>query len=83
MWDEEARRAVLLRDRLGVKPLYCAEAPGPRAVRIRAEERARQRLDRYYDLDYEASTVPDAGFFSGPATPLRESGRLPPGATYS
>ena len=41
VWDGRRRRAVIARDRLGVKPLYYAQARRPGRLRLRAEEPAR------------------------------------------
>ena len=43
VWDQDARRGVLIRDRLGIKPLYYAIVRRPRRLRLRAQVRARQR----------------------------------------
>ncbi len=43
VWDRAERRGVLIRDRLGIKPLYYALVGRPRGLRLRAEVRARQR----------------------------------------
>ena len=37
VWDRVERRGVLIRDRLGIKPLYYAIVGRPRGVRLRAQ----------------------------------------------
>ena len=46
LWDGRERRAVLARDRLGIKPLYYAQAGDLLVFALRAEEPARQRPRR-------------------------------------
>ena len=43
VWDDDRRRGVLIRDRLGIKPLYYALTGRPRRLRLRAQVRARER----------------------------------------
>ena len=43
VWDEERGRAVVARDRLGVKPLYYGLAGDLAGLRLGAEERSRER----------------------------------------
>ena len=43
VWDHAERHGVLIRDRLGIKPLYYALADGARDLRVGAEVRARER----------------------------------------
>ena len=79
VWDERERRAVLARDRLGIKPLYYARSGD---VLVFASELksllasglvdpARLRGDRR--LPYAS------GYFPGPRTPLEGVSKLMPG----
>ena len=79
LWDENARRAVLVRDRLGIKPLYYAvegdqllfasELKCLLASGQVGEELDHDAIDAYLTL----------GFFAYPTTPLRSVRKLPPG----
>lgn len=79
VWDQHRRRAVLARDRLGVKPLYYAltddllvfasELKSLLASGLVPPELDFEAIDAYLTLD----------FFPTPATPLRGVSKLPPG----
>jgi asparagine synthase (glutamine-hydrolysing) len=77
--DTRRRRAVLARDRLGVKPLYYART-GDRLVF--ASELKSLLASGLVDpkLDYEAiSAYLSLGYFPAPLTPLAGVSKLPPG----
>jgi asparagine synthase (glutamine-hydrolysing) len=81
VWDEPRRRAVLARDRLGVKPLYYAHVGD---VVVFASELKSVLASGLVpaDLDYEAiAAYVTLGFFPGPLTPLRGVAKLPPAHT--
>jgi asparagine synthase (glutamine-hydrolysing) len=79
VWDSRRRVAVLTRDRLGVKPLYYAEA-GDQLV-FGSELKAVLASGLVApELDYEAiDAYLTLGYVPGPATPLRGVRKLPPG----
>jgi asparagine synthase (glutamine-hydrolysing) len=80
IWDERRRRAVLARDRMGVKPLYWArngdaivfasELKSVLASGLVEPEIDLEALDLYFDL----------GFIPGPRTPLVDVRKLGPGS---
>jgi asparagine synthase (glutamine-hydrolysing) len=79
VWDETRRRAVLARDRLGIKPLYYATTPdrlvfGSELKSVLASGIVDAELD-YAALDAYLSL----GFFPAPLTPLRGVRKLLPG----
>jgi asparagine synthase (glutamine-hydrolysing) len=79
VWDETRRRAVLARDRLGVKPLYFAIAGD---LVVFASELKSLLASGLVDarLDYDAiDAYLTFGFFPGPQTPLEGVRKLPPG----
>ncbi len=79
VWDGRARRAVIARDRLGVKPIYYAEAGD---VVVFASELKSVLASGLVadDLDYEAiDAFLTLGFVPGPRTPLAAVKRLEPG----
>ena len=79
LWDGRERRAVIARDRLGVKPLYYAEAGD---VLVFASELKSLLASGLVDteLDYEAiDAYLTLGFVPGPLTPLRSVRKLMPG----
>jgi asparagine synthase (glutamine-hydrolysing) len=79
VWDERRRRAVLVRDRLGVKPLYWARAGD---VVVFASELKSLLASGLIEpeLDLEAiDSYLTFGFVAGPATPLRGVRKLLPG----
>ena len=79
VWDSKERRAVVARDRLGVKPLYYAvagdllvfgsELKAVLASGLVAPELDLEAIDAYLTL----------GFFPGPSTPLSAVRKLGPG----
>jgi asparagine synthase (glutamine-hydrolysing) len=79
LWDGRERRAVLARDRLGIKPLYYAEAGD---VVVFASELKSVLASGLVgtDLDYEAiDAFLTLGFVPGPLTPLAAVRKLMPG----
>ncbi len=81
VWDDARRRAVLARDRLGIKPLYYATT-GDRLVF--ASELKSVLVSGLVDLELDYAAI-DAyltlGFFPAPLTPLRGVRKLLPGHT--
>ena len=81
VWDDARRRAVLARDRLGIKPLYYATT-GDRLVF--ASELKSVLASGLVDLELDYAAI-DAyltlGFFPAPLTPLRGVRKLLPGHT--
>jgi asparagine synthase (glutamine-hydrolysing) len=79
LWDARERRAVLVRDRLGIKPLYYAEAGD---LLVFASELKSLLASGLVDteLDYEAiDAYLTLGFVPGPMTPLVAVRKLMPG----
>jgi asparagine synthase (glutamine-hydrolysing) len=79
VWDGRRRRAVIARDRLGVKPLYYARCGD---LLVFASELKSLLASGLVDgaLDYEAiDSYLTFGFFAGPRTPLAGVAKLPPG----
>ena len=79
VWDGRRRRALIARDRLGVKPLYYARCGD---LLIFASELKSLLASGLVDgaLDYEAiDAYLTFGFFPGPQTPLAGVAKLPPG----
>jgi asparagine synthase (glutamine-hydrolysing) len=79
VWDGRRRRAVIARDRLGVKPLYWARAGDLVAFASELKSLLASGLVGM-ELDYEAiDAYLTFGFFSGPRTPLAGVSKLLPG----
>jgi len=79
VWDRRERRLVLARDRLGVKPLYYAEA-GDRVVFASELKSLLASGIVETELDYEAiDAYITFGFVPGPLTPLARVRKLMPG----
>lgn len=81
VWDALRRRAVLARDRLGVKPLYWAQVSG---LVVFASELKSMLASGLVDLelDYEALDLYFTfGYIPGPRTPLVGVNKLSPGST--
>jgi len=81
VWDGRRRRAVVVRDRLGVKPIYYATAGD---LLVFASELKSLLASRLVDvrLDYEAiDAYLSFGFIPGPRTPLAGVSKLMPGHT--
>jgi asparagine synthase (glutamine-hydrolysing) len=79
VWDGDRRRAVVSRDRLGVKPLYYARSGN---LVVFASEIKSLLASGLVDtsLDYEAiDAYLTLGFFPAPATPLAAVRKLPAG----
>ena len=79
VWDGRRRRAVIARDRLGVKPLYYARCGD---LLVFASELKSLLASGLVDgaLDYDAiDAYLTFGFFAGPQTPLAGVSKLPPG----
>ena len=79
VWDRDERRGVLIRDRLGIKPLYYALA-GPHVV-FGSELKCVLASGLVSDeLDPEAiAAYLTLGYVPGPMTPLRQVRKLQPG----
>lgn len=81
IWDDRRRRAVLARDRLGVKPLYYAVCDDTVVFGSEIKSVLASSLVPT-DLDYEAIDVfLRLGFFPFPTTPLAAVRKLRPGCT--
>ena len=79
VWDESRRRAVIARDRLGVKPLYYARSGDLLLFASELKSLLASGLVDT-DLDYEAIDVYlTLGFFPAPKTPLAAVSKLLPG----
>ena len=79
VWDERRRRAVLARDRLGVKPLYYADTGESLVFASELKSLLASGLVTP-DLDYEAIDMYlSLGFFPAPRTPLAGVAKLEPG----
>jgi asparagine synthase (glutamine-hydrolysing) len=79
VWDRRQRRAVLARDRLGVKPLYWARADDLVVFASELKSLLASGLVGT-ELDYEAiDAYLELGFFPGPRTPLAAVAKLMPG----
>lgn len=79
VWDERRRRAVIARDRLGVKPMYYARVDD---VVVFASELKSLLASRLVgaDLDFEAiEAYMTLGFVPAPMTPLANVKKLMPG----
>ena len=79
VWDARARRGVLARDRLGIKPLYYAQQDD---VLVFASELKSLLASGLIEanLDYEAiDALLTLGFIPGPMTPLAGVRKLMPG----
>jgi asparagine synthase (glutamine-hydrolysing) len=79
VWDERRHRAVIARDRLGIKPLYYAEVGD---LLVFASELKSLLASGIVptDLDYEAiDAYLTFGFVPAPYTPLQAVRKLPPG----
>lgn len=81
VWDGRRRRAVIARDRLGVKPLYYATVGD--LVVFASELKSLLASGLVGDeLDYEAiDTYLTFGFFPAPSTPLAGVSKLMPGTS--
>jgi len=81
VWDDVRRRAVLARDRLGIKPLYYATT---RDRLVFGSELKSVLASGIVDLELDYAAI-DAyltlGFFPAPLTPLRAVRKLRPGHT--
>jgi asparagine synthase (glutamine-hydrolysing) len=79
LWDERDMRGVLVRDRLGIKPLYYAFADKRLVFASELKSLLASGLVEP-ELDYEAiDAFLTLGFFPGPQTPLKGVAKLPPG----
>ena len=79
LWDGRERRAVIARDRLGVKPLYYAEAGDLLVFASELKSLLASGLVST-ELDYEAiDAFLTLGFVPGPMTPLAAVRKLMPG----
>ena len=79
VWDGRRRRALIARDRLGVKPLYYARCRRPPRLRFGAEESARiWARRRSFGLRGDRR-LPHLRILPGPQTPLAGVAKLPPG----
>ena len=77
IWDSQRKRLTLIRDRLGVKPLYYARVGG--GVVFASELTA---LAPYVPLDVDISLIPyylQLRYFPSDRSPLRSVLKVPPG----
>jgi len=80
VWDERSRRAVVARDRLGVKPLYYAQRDDLLVFASELKSLLASGLVQPR-LDYEAiDAYLTLGYVPGPRTPLAGVSKLTPGA---
>ncbi|HEY2162223.1 MAG TPA: asparagine synthase (glutamine-hydrolyzing) [Solirubrobacteraceae bacterium] len=79
VWDETRRRAVLARDRLGIKPLYWALSDDLLVFASELKSLLASGLV-VAELDYDAiDAYLTLGFFPAPGTPLARVSKLLPG----
>jgi asparagine synthase (glutamine-hydrolysing) len=79
LWDGRRRRALIVRDRLGIKPLYYALADDKLVFGSELKSVLASGLVSP-DLNYEAvDSYLTLGFFPAPHTPLAGVSKLPPG----
>lgn len=79
VWDGRRRRAVIARDRLGIKPLYYARSGDLLLFASELKSLLASGLVSV-DLDYEAiDAYLSLGFVPGPRTPLAAVSKLSPG----
>src|SRR5207253_3043282 len=79
VWDARRRRAVIARDRLGIKPLYFARSGDLLVFASELKSLLASGLVAT-DLDYEAiDAYLSLGFVPGPRTPLEGVSKLLPG----
>ena len=79
VWDAQLRRAVVARDRLGVKPMYYAQVGDLLLFASELKSLLASGLIRP-ELDLEAiDAFLSLGFVPGPRTPLRGVSKLLPG----
>jgi asparagine synthase (glutamine-hydrolysing) len=79
VWDGRRRRLTLARDRVGIKPLYYAEAGDTVVFASELKSLLASGLVEL-DLDYAAiETYLTLGYFPGPRTPLAQVRKLLPG----
>jgi asparagine synthase (glutamine-hydrolysing) len=79
IWDQKRRRAVVARDRLGIKPVYYAVCGDLLVFASELKSLLASGLVPT-DLDYEAiDAFLTLGFFPAPATPLAAVKKLEPG----
>ena len=79
VWDERTRTTLIARDRLGIKPLYYAEADDVVVFGSELKSVLASGLVPT-DLDYEAiDSFLTLGFVPGPLTPLKAVKKLMPG----
>jgi asparagine synthase (glutamine-hydrolysing) len=79
VWDERRRRAVLCRDRLGIKPLYYAAVDDLLVFASELKSLLASGLVPD-ELDYDAiDAYLTLGYFPAPYTPLAAVRKLPPG----
>jgi asparagine synthase (glutamine-hydrolysing) len=79
VWDDRRRRAVVARDRLGIKPLYYAVRGDLLVFASELKSLLASGLIEP-ELDYEAIDAYLAfGFFPGPQTPFADVAKLMPG----
>src|SRR5207253_4814857 len=79
VWDARRRRAVIARDRLGIKPLYFARSGD---LLVFASELKSLLASGLFqpELDYEGiDAYLQLGYFPTPRTPLAQVSKLPPG----
>jgi len=83
VWDERERRAVIARDRLGIKPVYYTQVGD--LLLFASELKALIASDLIQPtLDFEAIDAYLAlGYFPGPRTPLAGISKLMPGTTLT